>query len=210
MSDLELIGLPQSNFVLAVQFMLAEKGLDYRFTLAPPHSPPIVAGHPLGKVPVLRHGAVLLAESLAIARYLDRVFPAHPLVPTDPVAAARVEQWASIIVTAIEPALIRAYLFAYLFPGTPDGAPNQERIAAALPAMQRMLTVLETAVRDGQIGAEAFALPDAYLAPILFYLQTLPEAATQLADCPHLRAYAERLFARPSGQALLPPPPLAA
>jgi glutathione S-transferase len=63
---------------------------------------------------------------MAIARYLDRVFPAHPLVPANPVAAAQVEQWASIIVTAIEPALIRAYLFAYLFPGPPDGGVTRD------------------------------------------------------------------------------------
>ncbi|MFY8107261.1 MAG: glutathione S-transferase family protein [Elstera sp.] len=210
MSALELIGLPQSNFVLAVRFMLEEKELAYTLTPAPPHSPAVVAGHPLGKIPVLRHGAVLLGESLAIARYLDRVFPAHPLVPADPVAAARVEQWASIIVTAVEPALIRTYLFAYLFPGTPDGAPDRDRITAALPATQRMISLLETAVRDGQIGAAGFALPDAYLAPILFYLQGLPESGQMVSNSPHLSAYAARLFERASGKALLPPPPMPA
>jgi glutathione S-transferase len=39
-----------------------------------PHTPEVVAIHPFGKIPVMRHGDVTLAESRAICGYVDRAF----------------------------------------------------------------------------------------------------------------------------------------
>lgn len=51
---------------------------------------------------VLDNGEVL-TQSLAIIGYLDRVFPAPPLLPADPVACARVEAVAQAIACDIHP-----------------------------------------------------------------------------------------------------------
>jgi glutathione S-transferase len=53
--------------------------------------------NPLGKVPVLVHGEVVIPDSSAIARHLEARHPEPPLVPPDPAAAAYcdlLEDWA--------------------------------------------------------------------------------------------------------------------
>jgi len=52
-----------------------EKAIEYVLTERP-RTREILAIHPFGKMPVLRHGDVELFESKAIATYLDRSFPA--------------------------------------------------------------------------------------------------------------------------------------
>jgi len=72
----------------------------------------------------MRHGDVMLFESKAICAYVDRAFDGPPLIPADAISAALVEQWISLINSAIDPVCVRQYLLAYFFPGTPDGAPD--------------------------------------------------------------------------------------
>jgi glutathione S-transferase len=206
MTDLEIIGLPQSNFVWATRIAIAEKGVAHSFVAADPHSPEVSAISPFGKVPVMRHGDFRLAESRAICTYVDRAFEGPSLVPREPREAALAEQWTSLVVSTIEPVLIRQYLFAYLFPKTATGQPDASRIAAALPTVHRHLDVLDGAVQSGEIG-HRFTLADAYLAPILFYLKDLPESGEALASRPALRDYAARQSERPSVRATAPARP---
>lgn len=46
----------------------------------------------ISRVPALQHGEFLLTESIAIAEYLDQVFPEPPIFPRDPRAKARALQ----------------------------------------------------------------------------------------------------------------------
>lgn len=53
--------------------------------------------NPIGKVPVLEHGSMVVCDSSEIARYLDEVFPAPPLFPASPrerALAHLIEDWA--------------------------------------------------------------------------------------------------------------------
>jgi maleylacetoacetate isomerase len=59
--------------------------------------------NPMAHVPTLDHDGFLLAESVAIADYLDRVFPDRPLFPADPRARARVLQICEILNSGIQP-----------------------------------------------------------------------------------------------------------
>ena len=84
MDKVTLLGFPVSTYVRVCRIALAEKGVDYDLNPVPPHSEPVDAIHPFGKVPVLRHGDFQLAESSAIVRYIDTVFPGPALIPADP------------------------------------------------------------------------------------------------------------------------------
>ena len=207
MADVQIIGLPKSNFVWAVRIALAEKGVAHDSVPTPPHSPEVAAVHPFGKVPVLRHGDITFGESRAIVDYIDGVFPGPPLVPAELEARIRSGVWTSIVTTTIEPLLVRQFLFAYMFPQTVDGAPDRGAIAALLPKVEAALDVLDRAVTDGEIGADPFGRVDAFLVPILFYLRNTPEGGATLAARPQLAAYLERSLATPSVQATMPPPP---
>ena len=100
-----------------------EKGIEYVLTEKPLHAPEILAIHPFGKMPVLRHGDVESSKSKAIATYLDRSFPAPYVFPSDPRLGALTEQWVSLVNTVMDRTLIRRYLIAYIAPGTADGRP---------------------------------------------------------------------------------------
>ena len=81
MPALEIIGVPQSNYVWAVRMVCEEKGVPYELNPVRPHSPDVDAVHPFGKIPVMRHGDVTLCESKAIATYIDRVFDGPKVIP---------------------------------------------------------------------------------------------------------------------------------
>jgi glutathione S-transferase len=183
-----------------------EKGIDYVLTERPLHDPEILAIHPLGKMPVLRHGDVELFESKAIATYLDRSFPGPDVFPSDTRLAALTEQWVSLVNTVIDRTVIRTYLFAYIAPGTADGSPDRKAIDAVMPAVREQIAVLDTAVaKTGYLVGDRFTFADINLLPILHRLQQLPEGAQVLAAACHLAAYYDRHAARPSFMRTTPP-----
>jgi glutathione S-transferase len=199
MSELQIIGAPASNYVWLVRIACAEKGVPYTLVPTFPHTPEINAIHPFGKIPVMRHSTVTLCESRAICLYIDRAFPGPALVPAEPAAAARVEQWISIVNTHLDPVLVRRYLRAYLFPETADGAPDRQMIEAAMPDMHVQFAVLDQAVAaTGYLTGSSFTLADMDLLPILFYMNKMPESRALLAQSRHLEAYFERHMERPS------------
>src|SRR5260370_8602806 len=128
MPALQLIGAPQSNYVWVSRIACHEKGVPYPLVPVMPHTAEVDAIHPLGKIPALRHGDLTLCESRAICAYIDNAFAGPALVPREPAAAARVEQWLSIVNTAMDPVLVRQYLAAHFFPGTPHSTPDRSRL----------------------------------------------------------------------------------
>ena len=205
MAELQIIGGPQSNFVWATRIVCTEKGVPYQHVIAMPHTPEVDAIHPFGKIPVMRHGDVRLCESRAIIGYIDRMFDGPSLMPRDPVAAAQVEQWVSMICTTIDPLLLRQYYAAYVLAARGNGIIDRARIEDALPKMAPHFTVLDRAVtKTGYLVGESFTLADAYLTPIVFYMKAVPESAALMAKTSHLGAYLDRQMARPSVQQTKP------
>lgn len=207
MSQLQILGAPQSTYVRVARIVAEEKGVAYELVPLRPHTPEIDAAHPFGRIPVLRHGDVTLCESKAIAGYLDRFFAGPSLIPADPLEQVRVEQWVSLVLTGFDPVLARTYLFAYIFPGTPDNKPDRLRIKEVLPEVDRLLAVLDrTVAATGHLVGQSFTLADAYILPILCYLKELPESGKLIARSAALRSYIERHGERPSVKATAPPP----
>jgi glutathione S-transferase len=206
MTDIEIIGAPQSPFVRSARMACAEKGVAYRLTPARPHSPEVACIHPFGKIPVMRYGDFELCESKAIAAFVDRAFPGPKLFPEDAKLGARVEQWVSIINTAIVPAVI-PYFGAYFFPNTPDGQPDRAAIESALPGVRARIDVLDKAVASTAcIAGAEFTYADISLLPLLAYLRDLPESGAMLTGTRDLARYFEQHSQRESFKATVPPP----
>jgi glutathione S-transferase len=207
MPELQIIGAPQSNYVWVARIACSEKGIPYTLIPVLPHTPEVDAIHPFGKIPAMRHGDVTLCESRAICFYIDHAFAGPLLAPRDPVAGAETEQWISLVNTTIDPLLVRQYLGAYFFPGTPDGKPNRQVIDAALSNMQAHFAVLDRAVaKTGYLAGEGLTLADINLLPILFYLDKMPESRAMLRRAASLDAYYRRHFERASVKDTTPPP----
>jgi glutathione S-transferase len=205
MSELQILGAPASVYVWVVRMACAEKGVPYTLLPAMPHTAEIDAIHPFGKIPVMRHGDATLCESRAICLYVERTFAGPPLVPPDALAAARVEQWISLLNTHIAPVCLLQYLVGYFFPSTADGAPDRALIEAALPAMRQHFAVLDDAVaRTGYLAGDSFTLADIDLLPLLHYLHKMPEGSALLAQSRNLQRYFDRCSRRASFRQTLP------
>ena len=90
---LVLFGVPVSNLYNKVKLALLEKGLPFQEEMTPPsQDEALLEKSPMGKVPFLKDGDDYLCESTAIVEYLDAKYPENPLIPRDPLAAARVRQ----------------------------------------------------------------------------------------------------------------------
>ena len=101
MSDqIVLHGTELSGHAHRVVLLLRMLGLPYRFAAAPPEvrrSPEFLKLNPLGQIPVLEDGRLVLADSNAIMVYLVRRYaPGSAWLPEEPVAAAQVQRWLSI------------------------------------------------------------------------------------------------------------------
>jgi glutathione S-transferase len=202
----EIIGSERSSYTRIVRMVCEEKAIDYDLTETLLGAAEIRALHPFGKMPVLRHGDLVLCESKAIATYLDRAFDGPQLMPSDPLLAALTEQWISFINTAIDPLLVRRYLLAYAAPKTADGKPDRALIEALLPGVCEQLALLDGAVAaKNHLVGDRFTLADIYLLPMLHYLKLLPESGPLLAPSTALGRYHEAHAARPSYVRTVPP-----
>jgi glutathione S-transferase len=208
MASIEIYGLPASNYVRAVRMACEEKGAPYELKPFPPHSPEINAIHPFGKMPAMRHGDFTLCESKAIATYLDRVFDGPALLPSEPRALAKAEQWISMTNVDFDPFLLRTYGFAYIFPKTADKQPDRATIDAAVPKLKQQIAILDAAVApSGYLAGDRFSFADINLMPILFYVKMFPEGADAIGGAKSLAAYYERNAQRPSFRNTIPPMP---
>jgi glutathione S-transferase len=208
MLELELIGVPQSNYVWTCRIALGEKDVAYKFTPERPHSPAVDAIHPFGKIPVMRHSDVALCESKAIATYIDRQFPGKSLIPRSAAGGALCEQWISLINREIDPLLIREYLLGYFVGGRTGGQPDRGKIDAALPKMPRHFELLDRAVgKTGFLCGDNFSLADCFLVPILFYMSRQPESKAMMDERRNLNAYLANSLKRKSVAESVPPAP---
>ncbi|HJN72402.1 MAG TPA: glutathione S-transferase family protein [Myxococcota bacterium] len=203
-------GFPQSSYVWTVRAAFAFKGVDYELRPLPPqalNSEDYLQFHPFAKVPALEHGDVRLYESLAICQYVDRAFGGRPLQPTNPHLLATMFQWISAITSYLYMPAVRGYLFGYIFPGTEDGAPDRERIDAALPKLERFIAILEENLDQEHLVSDQLTMADLFLAPLLFVIARGPEGEELIRSSPNVVAYFGRMKANAAFISAAPPPP---
>lgn len=206
MTKPEIIGSASSTYTRVVRMVCEEKDIRYDLIETALNAPEVRALHPLGKMPVLRHGDFVLFESKAIATYLDRSFAGAQLIPSDPRLGALTEQWISFVNSVVDRTLIRTYLYAYITAMKAGGAPDRNVIDAVLNDVRKQIGILDNAVaRTGHLVDDRLTLADLNLLPILDRVRLAPEGADALAATEHLSRYFETHSARPSFQRTLAP-----
>lgn len=188
-----------------VRIYLAEKGvalptvrvkLAKREHKAPEHR----ARNSLGQVPTLElDDGTMISESVSICRYLESLHPAPPMFGTTPVQAAQIDMMIRRIEFALMTPVGMFWRHAHpltaplLTQFTDFGESNRPLYAGACKWLDR------------EIGNHTFIAGDAYTMADIIALTTIDFATfTGLEvpeECTTLRAWHERVSARPSAAA---------
>ena len=174
-----------------VENFLSILGIPYRLAHAPPavrQTPQFRALNPLGQIPVLEDGDLVIADSNAILVYLAKRYAAGTdWLPEAPLAAARVQRWLSIAAGELKfgPAAARV-ITVWKLPGD---------LATAQDIAARLLRFM-----DGHLADSAFlAAEHPTIADLACYsyVARAPEGRIALDDYGHVRAWIARVEAVP-------------
>jgi glutathione S-transferase len=205
MTEIVVYGIPGSPFLRAVQMGLEEKRAAYRLEVMGPgdsKSESYLKRHPFGRVPAFAHGDFNLYETQAILRYLDDVFPEPPFEPTDPRAAARMNQIIGINDWYFFPKVAAVIVFQRIIGPALLGTTTDEAvIAAAMPMGRICISELERLLGAQQfLAGERLSIADLMLAPQLDFFSQTAEGKSLLHGT-RLEAWLDRMKSRPSMQA---------
>jgi len=138
-----LCGFALSNYYNKVKLALLEKGIPFEEEAVPmmgSKGEAVLAASPLGKVPFIRTPQGTLCESQVIMDYLEAAYPQVPLLPADPLAAAKVRELVTFVELHLE--LVARELYGQAFFGGSCSEANQERVRKLLnkniPAFKRL------------------------------------------------------------------------
>ncbi|EPC01460.1 glutathione S-transferase [Litchfieldella anticariensis FP35 = DSM 16096] len=182
---------------LRVLWGLGELGAEFEFVsvnlVEGEHlHPEFLRLNPAGKVPVLVDGDLVLTESAAIVLYLAEKYPAKGLLPSDIKERAQVYRWVMFAVTELEQPLWRIAKHTMLYP-------EEKRLPADI-ALARQDFVDMVSVLDRHMDGRQFIIGDDITVAdcVTAYLMDWANELDFLSDLPQLRAYLQRMYARPS------------
>lgn len=207
-----LYGFQRSTYVNVARLVLHAKDVPFTFhdTEHEMYTAAHLERHPFGRVPVLQHGDFRLYETSAIALYTDEAFSGPALQPAGRRERAKMHQWISNLNAYFYPYIIY-YLVHERVVFTELGIePDEAVVAAALPRIERALTVMEDELGDGRpyLVNGVITLADYFLLPTLAALGLAPEGKVLLPRFPRVGAWLARMGALPAVlrfRATLPP-----
>jgi glutathione S-transferase len=201
-------GTLRSTHASKTKVVLEEKAVPYRIENLPPGNlwkkpPEMVAKHPLGKVPYIEDGELVLFDSTVIDEYLnERYRTGATLMPSDEIARARVrlaEQFADEAILAGSLPLI---WMPYWSPAEKRDLNQMEKGRELLrtrdfPFVERLLEQ----ARGGDFICGEFSLADA---PMMAVAMVLEVDGMALDAFPRVARYLENLRKRRSYRAISP------
>ena len=155
---LTLCGFPVSNYYNKVKLALLEKGVPFNEEVVtlPIADEAALQASPLGKVPFLRTPQGCLCESQAIMEYIESAYPAPPLLPADPFAAAKVRELITYIELHLE--LVARELYGQAFFGGTVSESTQARVRRQLE--KNILAFKQLAKFSPFVAGELFTQAD--------------------------------------------------
>ncbi|MBX9598592.1 MAG: glutathione S-transferase family protein [Burkholderiales bacterium] len=190
MSQLTFYTNPMSRGKI-IRWMLEETGLayetkvlDYATTMK---SAEFLAINPMGKVPVIKHGSVIVTETPAICAYLAETFPEIGLAPQTSEERAAYYRWLFFAAGPLEQALGLKMLKIEVT------AESERSLGCGNP--QTTLDVLAQAVSaSSYICGERFTAADVYIGSHISFGTRFG----MFEERPEFTAYLERVINRPA------------
>jgi glutathione S-transferase len=194
---LTLCGFAASNYYNKVRLALMEKGVPFNERLVwTDRSAALMEQSPLGKIPYFEIDDAVLCESQVMLDYVEAAYPAHPLLPSDPLAAAKIRELIQFIELHLELVARELYKEAFFGGKVSDDVKNNvrkllTRNAAALGKLVKFSPYLAGATFTMADCAGAVHLPIVSMAskaiygedvlaayPVRDYLKLLGERVT--------------------------------
>ncbi|MCB1386308.1 MAG: glutathione S-transferase family protein [Nitratireductor sp.] len=197
---LRIFGRKTSSNVQTVMWAVGELGLEHeRIDVGGPFggtdTAEFRAMNPNGLVPVIEDDGLVVFESNAITRYLAaRHGAASGLWSDDPRVNAIGDMWMEWAKTTVYPVLIPGIFITLV------RTPSKDRDPVRFEAQRKQLAAV-MAIADGQLekhgflAGDALSVADFTFGTLLYRYFTLE---FERADLPALRAYYDRLVARPA------------
>lgn len=184
------IGVPFNHVPVIQSYRLSDaKAADAPFNTA---SAAFLALAPMGQIPAMQDGDLILTESFAITLHLARTLGGD-LGPKNNAETALMEQWALFGATAVEVSALE--IIYAVGDGGLETAEGQSIIALAAERLRRPLARIEAHLSaNSHIVGGRFTVADINLAECLRYAQAHP---TLLSEFPVLKAWLETCQARP-------------
>ena len=196
---LQLYGRANSSNVMKVIWLLEEMGLPYERIDAGLHFGVVDTAeyrhmNPNGVVPTLKEGDFVLWESNAMLRYLASTNPAgRRFWPDDPQSRAHVDQWMDWQQTVVNAP--QSVVFQGLIRQT-VAQRDMAAISAAAEKVGRAYAILDAAlVHRPFVAGHEMSLAEFTLGIHVHRWFNFPIVRL---DLPHLRAWYDRLLARPA------------
>ena len=181
---------------IQARWILQELGVDFEaISVDLPRrehcAPAFLKLNPAGKVPVLVDGDLILNESAAIVLYLAEKYSERGFVPADLKQRADYYRWILFTATELEQPWWRISKHTVLYP-------EQDRLPAEVALARRDFLPM-AAVLEKHMQGRDFVVGDAVTAADFVVAYNLDVAGEHqlLGECPALRAYLERMYARP-------------
>jgi glutathione S-transferase len=191
-------------------------------------TPEYLAVNPSGMVPTLVHDGEAIGESSIINEYIDAAFPGEPLIPRDPLCAARMRLFVKACDDGFD-AIAKLTMVKYILPKLRNrwgdevlrqqaakrpqkflqdlhsravrGEITDAELAESRAAIEELLDRLEAVLDPGPWIVGAFSLADVSVAPFMFRLSALgQDAFWSAARRPRVHAWYSALSQRPSFQ----------
>ena len=188
-----------------VRIFAAEKGIslpmrDISIPAREQKSPEFMALNPRGQTPALQlDDGTVIAESVAICRYLEGLHPEPPLFGGDALSQAMIDMWCRRVEMILMPPVgavwVHTHPFTARLPGRNAewGEANRPKIGEAMAFFNASLAGREFLAADGYTVADIVLLTTVDFAT--FVGIPMPD------DLSHLSAWHARVSARPSASA---------
>jgi glutathione S-transferase len=180
-------------------WLLEELGLEYQhepvdYRQGGAETPDMLALNPNGHIPVLRDGALVLYESMAINLYLaSRYGSDTPLWPVDPAAQGLTYQWSFWVMTEVEQPLLTVLMHKRLMP---EERRDPAKVSRNTGLLKQPFRVLDQALQDRDwLLGDAFSVADLNVAAVLSWAWV---ARMDLDDYPQLAAWLKACISRPA------------
>jgi glutathione S-transferase len=196
---MKLYGFPLSPFVRKVMVVAEEKGVKADLVPANPMQPTeeFLAASSYGKIPAIDDDGFLLADSSAIAHYLDAKYPEPAVLPADPRARAKAIWFDEVADTVIMAAGGPMLFNRLIAPKVLGQSGDEAAAAAAEEAVAARLGPLEKALGDDEWLDGGFSLGDIAIASAL---RSFAYAGWEIdgSAFPRLAAWYARVCERPA------------